>query len=135
MDMDRSKQYVKSFLPASDGKFYGGHVHFHLFYKFRSPEQYVDLAYVAYAKSIGDALSVIGGGEDISFGYFDDDGYSRWEALPLELPRDASMAIEPEGFFRNAGELFANAGANGISLRRVELLFEDNTEFTRIWCP
>ena len=135
MDMDRSKQYVKSFLPASDGKFYGGHVHFHLFYKFRSPEQYVDLAYVAYAKSIDDAFSLIGCGEDVSFGYFDDAGYSRWETLNLDIPSDLSKAIVPQAFFHDAKALFTDAGANGISLRRIELLSEGDTGFTRIWCP
>ena len=135
MDADRSRQYVKSFLPAQDGKFYGSHVHFHLFYKLRSPDQYVDMAYVAYAKNLNDAFSLIGCDEDVSFGYFDDVGYSRWETIRLNIPRDISRAIVPQSFFHNAKALFADAGANGISLRRIELLNEGDVEFTRIWCP
>lgn len=135
MDLDRSKQYVKSFLPSKNGKFYGGHVHFHLFYKLRSPEQYVDLAYVTYAKSLDDALSLIGCDEDINYGYFEDTGYSRWETISLEYPTKNSSSAHKKDFFRDARGLFADAGANGISLRKIELLDEDGMEFTRIWCP
>ena len=135
MDIERSKQYVKSFIPDKDGKFYGSHAHFHLFYKIRSPDQYVDLAFVSYAKNLGQAFDIIGRGEDISLGYFDDDGFSRWETLPIDFPDGLSDKEIPQKFYRDAKNLFNDASANGISLRKVELLHEGNVEFTRIWCP
>ncbi len=135
MDMARSKQYVKSFLPDAEGKFYGSHVHFHLFYKIRSPDQYVDLAYMAYAKSLESAFELIGCDEDVSLGYFEHDGGSRWEVLPLEIPDSMPKKSVPAQFYRDSKGLFNDAGANGISLRKVELLSEDGVEFTRIWCP
>ena len=135
MDLAKSKQYVKSFLPNSDGAFCGSHAHFHLFYKIRSPEQYVDLAFVSYAKTLEQAFGIIGRDEDISLGYFDDDGFSRWETIPLEIPNDFSDKVIPQKFYRDAKNLFNDASANGISLRKVELLHEGNVEFTRIWCP
>lgn len=135
MDVGRSKQYVKSFLPAEDGKFYGGHVNFHLFYKIRSPDQYVDIEYVAYAKSIEQALAMTNEGDDVSLGYFEHDGGSRWEILPLDTSQKTGAAIIPTQFYRESRGLFSDAGANGISLRKIELLHEDGIEFVRVWCP
>lgn len=134
-DMDRSKQYVKSFLPSTDGKFYGGHVHFHLFYKHRSPDRYIDLAYVAYAKDLDSALSAIGDSEDITLGFFEDEGLSRFEELPLPKIDHPTQGNALLTRYRSGKEIFSDASSNGISLRKVELLSDGNTEFTRIWSP
>ena len=135
MDVNRSKQYVKNFVPSPDGKFYGSHVHFHLFYKTRSPDQYFDLAYVAYADSLERALEIIGEGEEVSLGYFEDDGPSRWIELPLKHPSHIPKRNIPTKFYRGASGIFNDAAANGISLRKIELLHEDDVEFLRVWCP
>jgi hypothetical protein len=135
MDVNRSKQLVKNFVPSPDGKFYGSHVHFHIFYKIRSPDQYFDLAYVAYADSLSRAFEIIGEGEDVSLGYFEDDGPSRWIELPLDLPEKLPQKVIPEKFYRDAGGLFNDATANGISLRKIESGIDSDNEYTRIWCP
>ena len=135
MDLSRTRQYVKSFLPDSEGKFRGGHVHFHMFYKKRSPDQYVDLAYVAYARDLESALSIIGEGEDITFGFFESRGGDRFETLPLPQIEQTSQKSPIVTHFRSGHEIFSDASSNGISLRKVELLSDDNTEYTRIWSP
>ena len=135
MDVNRSKQLVKSFVPSSDGKFYGSHVHLHVFYKIRSPDQYFDLAYVAYADSLEQALEIIGEGEDLSLGYFEDDGPSRWIELPIDLPDPFPKKNVSTKFYRDASGIFNDAAANGISLRKIESGVDSDTEYTRLWCP
>ncbi|MBE6646522.1 MAG: helix-turn-helix domain-containing protein [Ruminococcaceae bacterium] len=135
MDLHRSKQLFKSFLPTKDGDFFGGNVHFHIFYKIRFPSQYIDFAYIAYASSLEKAFEMIGDGEDVSMGYFEDDGPSRWIKIPFDPPENISARSIPTKFYRDAKGLFADASSNGISLRKIESLKEGDVEFTRIWCP
>ncbi|MBP3376410.1 MAG: helix-turn-helix domain-containing protein [Clostridia bacterium] len=135
MDLDRSKQLFKNFVPSESGEFFGGNIHFHVFYKIRFPSQYIDFAYVAYAKDLENAYELIGEGEDISMGYFEDDGPSRWVEIPINIPERIPPKSVPMKFYRDAKGLFADAASNGISLRKIESLKEGDVEFTRIWCP
>ncbi len=132
IDMTMTKQLTEAFKPDNEGNFHAGHIWIHPFYKTFRPGFYFDLSYVAFTDSLEHALGIIDSREDIFFGYFSTENGEEWVKCDID---NNTIPIKKETDFYSSGEyLLSSIVATGISLRKIELLNEAGTDFTRVWC-
>lgn len=134
IDMAQATQLVKTFLPGTDGKYYSNFVAIHPFYGDKIPTEYMDFAYVGYAEDVESAKRMIGGNEDVAYGYFTTREGEHWITYPFYSEGDKAMTVvSPSHHYADGRAIYENVINSGQSIRKIELLDNANFKYTRVW--